>query len=204
LPKLKIKMSKNSRRLIGLTGGIGTGKTTVARYLADNYNFPILDADRYAREAVEPGSPILTALFDRYGSRIKLPDGSLNRPALGEIIFSDRAEKTWLENQIHPEVRQRLERELASLPAQTIVLVIPLLFEAKMTDLTTEIWVVSCPEEQQIQRLIERDNLTLSQARQRLACQLPQADKIARADVVLDNSSSREFLWQQIESAIQV
>lgn len=197
-------MSKNSRRLIGLTGGIGTGKTTVARYLAENYNFPILDADRYAREAVEPGSPILTALFDRYGSRIKLPDGSLNRPALGEIIFSDRAEKTWVENQIHPEVRQRLETELASLLVQTIVLVIPLLFEAKMTDLTTEIWVVSCPEEQQIQRLIERDNLTLSQARQRMACQLPQVAKIARADVVLDNSSSQEFLWQQIESAIQV
>ena len=197
-------MSPNSRRLIGLTGGIGTGKTAVASYLANNYNFPVLDADRYAREAVAPNSQLLTALFDRYGGRIKLPDGSLNRPALAEIIFCDRAEKIWVESQIHPHVRQRFETALKSLSEETIVLVIPLLFEAKMTDLTTEVWVVSCPEETQIQRLIERDKLPRQQAKQRIASQFSQADKIARADVVLNNSASWQYLWQQIESSLGV
>ncbi|MFM7439444.1 MAG: dephospho-CoA kinase, partial [Snowella sp.] len=155
-------------------------------------------ADLYAREAVASGSPILTEIFDRYGDRIQLPDSSLNRQALGEIIFNDPVEKAWLESKIHPYVRQRFEAAISSLSGDA-VLVIPLLFEANMTDLTTEIWVVYCPFEQQIKRLMQRDNISHQQAINRIKNQIPLSEKIARADVVLENLSTVENLWQQID-----
>jgi dephospho-CoA kinase len=160
-----------TKRIIGLTGGIATGKTTVANYLAIAYNLPILDADIYARDAVSIGSPILNAIHLRYLEQILLPDGSLNRSKLAEIIFNSEEERRWLESLIHPYVRQRFLEEIAVSP-QPMVLAIPLLFEAKMTDLVTEIWVVSCSKEQQIQRLIERDRLTYEQALSRINSQM--------------------------------
>lgn len=195
--------SENSiRRLIGLTGGISTGKTTVSNYLATTYHLPVLDADLYAREAVKPDSPILEAIFMRYGDRVTRSDGSLNRSALAEIIFQDTKEKSWLESQIHPYVRDRFVEELPKLDNQIVVLAIPLLFEAQMTDLVTEIWVVRCQEQQQLERLQKRDNLTLQQAKNRIANQLPLAVKVAKADVVLDNDSDYSALFSQIDRAI--
>jgi dephospho-CoA kinase len=191
-----------SRRRIGLTGGISTGKTTVARYLADNYRLPVLDADIYAREAVKPGSPILTEIFNRYGNIIQLSDRSLDRKALGEIIFNFPQEKRWLESKIHPYVRDRFQTELEQINTDTVVLVIPLLFESNMTDLATEIWVVSCNETQQIERLMQRDRLTEEQAQARIDSQFPLAKKIAAADVVLDNSSTTEALLKQIDRSL--
>ena len=191
--------SLSSQRLIGLTGGIGTGKSTVSNYLADRYQLPILDADIYAREAVAKGSPILEELICRYGDRILLPDRNLDRAALGEIIFSDRNEKLWLENKIHPFVRDRFQSRLQEIQSDTVVLVIPLLFEAKMTDLVTEIWVVYCPLEQQIERIVARDSLTPSQALARIKNQLPLADKIAAADFILDNATTKEVLLARVD-----
>jgi len=190
------------KRIIGLTGGIGTGKTTVSNYLANAYTLPILDADIYAREAVQLGSPVLAKLVERYGSGILLADGQLNRQHLGAIIFSDSAERQWLEQQIHPYVRDRFQSELNTLAAPTVVLVVPLLFEAKMSDLVTEIWVVSCTTQQQLRRLEERDRLPLEQAVARINSQLPLQEKIARADVVLDNSSTQEDLLKQVDLAL--
>ncbi len=190
------------KRIIGLTGGIGCGKTTVSNYLASAYQLPVLDADIYAREAVQLGSPVLSKIAERYGSGVQLPDGTLNRKRLGEIVFSNPTERQWLEQQIHPYVRSRFESELNRLVAPTIVLVIPLLIEARMTDLVTEIWVVSCSPEQQLHRLIERDRLSLEHAQSRLDSQLPIEEKIARADVVLNNSSTREALLKQVDLAL--
>ncbi len=189
------------KRIIGLTGGIATGKTTVSNYLAHRYQLPVLDADIYAREAVQVGSPILSKICDRYGSGVQLPDGTLNRKRLGEIVFSNPAQRQWLEQQIHPYVRDRFQSELNTLVAPTVVLVVPLLFEAEMTDLATEIWVVSCSPEQQLRRMIERDRLSLEQAQSRINSQLPLAEKVARADVVLDNSSTPEALLKQVDLA---
>jgi len=189
------------KRIIGLTGGIGCGKTTVSNYLASTHQLPVLDADIYAREAVQLGSPVLSKIAERYAG-IQLPDGTLNRKRLGEIVFSNPTERQWLEQQIHPYVRSRFESELNRLVAPTIVLVIPLLIEAGMTDLVSEIWVVSCSPEQQLQRLIERDRLSLEQAQYRLNSQLPIEEKIARADVVLNNSSTREALLKQVDLAL--
>ena len=197
-------------RLIGLTGGIGTGKTTVSNYLARTHNLPVWDADIYARRAVEPDSPVLDTLVDRYGSELLLPDGSLDRPALGNIIFHNLTERRWVEAQIHPFVRDRFRencdalRKTPSPGEPTAVLAVPLLLEAEMTDLATEIWVVYCSPEQQKRRLIERhgSSLTSAQIQARIDSQMPLEEKCRRADVVLDNSSTLEVLYEQCDRAI--
>ena len=190
------------KRIIGLTGGIGTGKTTVSNYLAHRHQLPVLDADIYAREAVQLGSLVLSKIYERYGTNVQLPDGTLNRQRLGEIVFSNPIERQWLEQQIHPYVRSCFQSELETLVAHTVILVVPLLFEASMTDLVTEIWVVSCSPEQQLSRMIKRDRLSLEQAQARLNSQLPIQEKVAQADVVLDNSSTLDALLKQVDLAL--
>lgn len=191
------------KHIIGLTGGIATGKSTVANYLATAYSLPIFDADIYARDAVSVDSPILQAIAQRYGEEILLADKSLNRTKLGEIIFNNQAERTWVENLIHPYVRDRAIVETRVI-ASLLVFVVPLLFEAQMTDLVTEIWVVSCSEQQQLARLMQRNNLTLEQAQARIHSQMPITEKVARADIVLDNNSTKEVLLKQVDLALSI
>lgn len=193
------------QRVIGLTGGVGMGKTTVSNYLAETYQIPVLDADLLAREAVEPGSSVLQKIVERYGSQILGSDQSLDRARLGEIVFSNSSERLWLEQLIHPDVRDRLQAGLADLDKQsydTAVLVVPLLFEAKMTDLVTEIWVVYAPLARQIELIQKRDRLSLEQTRARIDSQMAIDQKIDRADVVLDNSSTLEALLAQVDAAL--
>jgi dephospho-CoA kinase len=189
-----------TRRVIGLTGGIGMGKTTVSNHLSEVHNLPVLDADLLAREAVAVGSPVLATIADRYGTGILHADGSLNRSRLGEIVFSSIPERLWLEQQTHPYVRDRLVSGMAELAQQpTIVLVIPLLFEARMTDLITESWVVHCSIASQLKRLMQRDSLSLEQAQARINSQMAIQKKLAHADRVLDNSSSLASLLEQVD-----
>ena len=192
----------DNKRLIGLTGGIGTGKTTVSNYLIDKHHLPVLDADVFAREAVAKDSPILRKIFERYGNRVKAADNSLDRQALGDIVFNNSSEKKWLESQIHPFVRDRFDRELQRISSNTVVMAIPLLFEAKLTDTVTEIWVVTCDRSLQISRLQQRNHLTIDQATARIDSQLPLAEKIAQADVVLENNGKLQELYIQVDSAI--
>ncbi len=188
------------RRLIGITGGIGTGKSTVTNYLHLRHKLPILDADLYARSAVDLGSPILTAISQRYGNNILQPDGTLDRRQLGRIIFSNSQERDWLEAQIYPYVRSCFEAEIDRLDlGGTAVLAIPLLFEAHMTDLVTEVWVVTCDLPAQLDRIITRDRVTKAEAQARIASQMSLADKIALADVAIDNSTTITNLEQQID-----
>lgn len=194
--------SKINRRLIGLTGGISTGKSTVAKYLETSYNLPVLDADIYAREAVKVGSQTINAIASRYGANILLADGSLNRQQLGNIIFNNADERQWLEKQIHPYVRDVFVQEINNSLANTIVLVIPLLFEAQMTDLVTETWVVYCNPVQQLARLMQREGLTLEAAQARISSQMALQEKCDRANLVLDNSFTLEFLLEQVDRAM--
>lgn len=188
------------KRIIGLTGGIGTGKTTVSNYLAQVYQLIVLDADIYAREAVQPGSSILSQIVERYGTAMLLADGTLNRHQLSDLVFSHKEARHWLEQLIHPDVRRRMVAAIEQLPADSpVVLVVPLLFEAGMTDLVTETWVVSCTTQQQIERLMQRNGYTLEQAQARMNSQLSLEEKVARADVVLDNSSTPEALLKQVD-----
>lgn len=200
---------QTGQRIIGLTGGIAMGKTTVAQYLASAHNLPLLDADIYARAAVRPGCPALEAIVERYGGEILLPDGSLDRQRLGSIIFSNSEERLWLEAQIHPHVRHRLQTDLyASAQHPVVVAVIPLLFEANMIDLVTEIWVVHCSQTEQTERLMQRTpsaaghSLTMKQAQARIKSQMPIEQKVAQATIVLDNSSTLEALFRQVDLAL--
>jgi dephospho-CoA kinase len=181
------------------------GKTLVSNYLAKTHHLPVLDADLYARDAVMPGTEVLEAITDRYGIGILLPNGTLNRQRLGEIIFNSPPERLWVEQSIHPYVYDRLIEAMNTPPLNNpeqspiIVMVIPLLFEARMTNLVTEIWVVTCPKDLQIQRLMSRDRLSQEEAQIRIDSQMPIEKKIAHADVVLDNSSSPEEVFRQID-----
>ncbi|MEM7552972.1 MAG: dephospho-CoA kinase [Cyanobacteria bacterium P01_A01_bin.84] len=191
------------KRIIGLTGGIATGKTTVSNYLAKTYNLLILDADIYAREAVKVGSPILIDIVYKYGQAILLSDGNLNRQKLSEIIFNNKSEKQWLEDLIHPYVRKSFIDNIGKYKVSILVLVIPLLFEVDLTDLVTETWVVYCSEQQQLKRLMQRNNLTLLQAQSRINSQMPLSEKVSRADVVLDNSLTQDVLFQEVDVALK-
>ncbi|MDC0832481.1 Dephospho-CoA kinase [Geitlerinema sp. FC II] len=186
------------RRVIGLTGGIATGKSTVAVFLQETYGFAVLDADVYAREAVMPGSEVLQAIARRYGSEVLQADGTLDRARLGAIVFGNPRERQWLEGRIHPFVRQRFVAEIER-REETVVLVVPLLFEANMTDLATEIWVVACSPEEQLARLRQRNGYSEEEARSRIEAQLPLAYKCQQADLVLDNSGDRRVWQQQID-----
>jgi dephospho-CoA kinase len=191
---------------IGLTGGIAMGKTTVSNYLADRYQLPILDADIYAREAVAVGSPVLGRIADRWPDVLQA-DGSLDRAKLGAIVFAQPEERQWLEQQIHPFVRDRMTAERArhhaANPDLPVVWVVPLLFEAKMTTLVDEIWVIYCPREHQLQQLMRREpQLSQPQAIARIDSQMPIAEKCAQADVVLDNSTTLAALLRQVDVAI--
>jgi dephospho-CoA kinase len=181
------------------------GKTTVSNYLANTYHLPVLDADLYAREAVEPGSTVLAEIVERYGSSILLSDGTLDRRRLGDIVFNSLPERLWVEQRIHPFVRDRMETELEKLAQthSTVVLVIPLLFEARMTDLVTEIWVVQSQAKQQKERLMQRDRLNLEQIQVRIDSQMAIEKKVKQADVVIDNSSTLEELYKTIDRAIK-
>jgi dephospho-CoA kinase len=190
-------------RLIGITGGIGTGKSTATNYLQTRYNLPIWDADLYARSAVAVGSPILQSIVQHYGANILQPDGTLDRRRLGSIVFSDIDERRWLEAQIHPYVRACFITKITQIePNTTAVLVIPLLFETGMTDLVTEIWVVSCDPTTQLSRIVARDRISEADAIKRIASQMSLTEKIARADVNLDNSTNIADLERQIDNQL--
>ncbi len=176
----------SGQRRIGLTGGIATGKSTVGRLLADGFGLPVLDADRYAREALAPGSAGAAAVAARYGAPVAGGEPvRVDRAALGRIVFADAGERAWLEALVHPIVRARFGQELQRLAGEpVVVLMIPLLFEAGLEGLCSEIWHVDCDEEQQRQRLMARDEGGEAGARARIAAQWPLARKRERADRV--------------------
>lgn len=197
--------------VIGLTGGIATGKSTVADYLARSHGWPVVDADELARAAVAPPSPILGAIADRYGPQMLTATGTLDRAELGEVVFAHAQERAWLEAQIHPVVRSHLERAIKQwqLPGQDsgavvpLVLAVPLWFEAGMDDLGDQSWVVWCDPTQQRDRLIQRNGFSPAQATARIASQMPLAEKCDRADLILDNSGPLAALWTQCDRAVQ-
>lgn len=203
------------QRRIGLTGGIASGKSSVGRLLAEQ-GVPVLDADRFAREALAPGSPGARAVLLRYGAAVQgaagqasasgdAADAVIDRAALGRIVFADPAERQWLEQLVHPLVRQRFEQELAGLAAApNVVLMIPLLFEAGLEGLCSTIWLVDCDDSQQLQRLMARDGLGEADARARIAAQWPLARKRPLADRLLDNRGGPEALAEQVERALSL
>ena len=188
------------QRIIGITGGIATGKTTVSDYLHHTYGLPVLDADLYARQALTGDR--IAKLRDRYGKLIFDDQGNLDRRKLGAIVFDSDIERQWLEQLINPYVQECLISEANRLSPSTVVMVIPLLFEAKMEGLVTESWAIACDPHQQLERLINRNHLSESEALQRIASQMSQSEKIELADVVIVNSDNTEELFFQVDNAL--
>ena len=197
-----------SQRRIGLTGGIATGKSSVGHYLTKHHALPLLDADQYARESLAPDKAATKAVLQRYGQAVAAESQnnsiSLNRSALGQIVFNDAAERHWLEQLVHPIVRQRFDSELTLLTeATSVVLMIPLLFEANLTDLCSEVWLVDCSSAQQCQRLLDRDGLSREDSERRIAAQWPMSQKRDLADLVIDNSGAPRSWKQSVDQALR-
>jgi dephospho-CoA kinase len=183
---------------IGLTGGIGSGKSTVAAALA-GHGAVIVDADRIAREVVEPGSPGLTAVVEAFGPGILTPDGALDRPALAAVVFSDDRARATLDSIVHPLVRQRgAEVERAAPDDAVVVHDVPLLAETGQGASFDLVLVVEADEEARVTRLVGR-GLTESDARARIATQATDDQRRAIADVVLDNRGTPEELRAQVD-----
>lgn len=201
--------SQSGQRRIGLTGGIASGKSSVGRLLTESHGCPVLDADGFAHDALAAGTAAARAVADRYGAAVvqaASPDReaiTLDRAALGRIVFSNAAERAWLEQLVHPLVRARFAEALSQLREQpVVVLMIPLLYEAGLEGLCSEIWLVDCDEAQQLQRLMARNGLSESEARARIAAQWPLARKRPLATVVLNNRGTVEALAPQVEAAL--
>jgi dephospho-CoA kinase len=187
-------------RIIGLTGGIASGKTSVAALL-ERLGAAVVDADILSREVVEPGEEALRAIVAAFGAKVLSDDGSLNRSALGEIVFADPAARRTLEAITHPAIRARADRKLAELRAQgvrTVFYVAPLLIEAGNADRVDEIWVVYLDRESQLARLMARDALGREAAEQRIASQMPMEEKKLLGRVVIDNRGTRQELEAQV------
>ena len=177
-----------AQRRIGLTGGIATGKSSAARLLEQRHGLPVLDADLYARQALEPGQPATEAVLERFGTGVVDSNGVVDRRALGAIVFSNPDQRRWLEQLLHPIVRQRFDQELMRLDAKpAVVLMIPLLFESELEALCSETWLVDCDESQQLQRLMARDKLNQEEALARINSQLSLSCKRKLADIVIKN-----------------
>lgn len=186
--------------IIGLTGSIASGKSTVSKMLAE-LGYPVVDADLVARQVVEPGTETLKKIEAIFGSGVILPDGTLDRPKLGQIIFSDPASRQQLNAVIHPAIRKEILRQRDDFLAQghqTVVLDIPLLFESKLLNFAEKILVVSVREETQLKRLMDRNGLTEQEAQKRIGSQLPMAVKEAGADAVIFNDGTVEETNQQL------
>jgi dephospho-CoA kinase len=183
---------------VGLTGGIGSGKSEVSRRLAAQGAI-IIDADQIARDVVEPGTPGLAAIVSEFGPDVLLPDGSLNRPRLGEIVFTDPARREKLNAIVHPRVRARSqELEDAAEPGSIVVQDVPLLVENKLVSLFDLIVVVDVPPRVQIDRLVRSRGMDRDQAKARAAAQASRADRLAVASIVIDNSGSISELDRQV------
>ena len=186
--------------IIGVTGGIASGKSTVALAFAA-LGIPWVDADDVAREVVEPGEPALAEIVARLGEQVLHSDGRLNRRALREIVFAEPAERRWLEGVTHPRIRQRLLAHLERMQAEGapyVLLVSPLLFESGQSQLVDRCLVVDVPESLQIARTAARDEVGEVQARAIIAAQMSRSERLARADDIIDNSRGEAELTAQV------
>ncbi len=184
---------------IGLTGGIGCGKSTIAELFRTHHKIPIIDADIISRNLVEPGQPALTSIKQAFGSSIINQDGSLNRRKLRDAIFSDAEKKSQLESILHPLVYQQMQSEFEKQTSSYSLLCIPLLMESKMTSFVDRILVVDCPVETQMERVRQRDKLSNESILSIIASQVTREYRLSHANDIIDNSNSTTLLAEQVK-----
>ncbi|MBC8946088.1 dephospho-CoA kinase [Xenorhabdus indica] len=183
--------------IVALTGGIGSGKTTISNVFS-SLGVPLVDADIIAREVVTLGSPALQAISEYFGSDILLPDGSLNRTALRQKIFSAPEEKQWLNSLLHPLIHAETQQQLNQVSYPYVIWVVPLLIENNLTHLADRILVVDVPPEIQISRTITRDGISREQVENILAAQASRQERLEKADDVILNDQKKQDLTARI------
>jgi len=184
--------------VLGLTGGIGSGKTAASDFFASK-GITVVDADIVAREVVEPGQPAWQAIKDRFGDQALLADNSLNRAWLREKVFAEPEERKWLESQTHPRIRDNIILQLQQATSAYAILVSPLLFESGQALLTQHTLLIDVAEDIQIARATSRDQNNADQIRRIIAAQMSRAERRSRADDIADNSLGMAELHQQLE-----
>ena len=193
------------KKIIGLTGGIASGKSTVSNWLISQ-GYPVVDADIAARRVVEPGMPALREITEAFGRDILLEDGTLDRKKLGAIIFSDEEKRQTLNAIVHPAVREwmRQETERAfSEGASVVIMDIPLLFESKLTHMVEETVLVYVSMETQLKRLMDRDGYSEADALARIHAQMPIDDKRKLADYIIDNNGPVSETIEQVKEIMK-
>ncbi|WP_445489526.1 dephospho-CoA kinase [Niallia sp. 03133] len=191
--------------IVGLTGGIASGKSTISAYY-QSLNLPVIDADLEARLAVQTGELAFEKIVGHFGSTILQNDGGINRKKLGEIVFANEEERKALNNIVHPEVRKRMgekQKKAIEAGAKLLILDIPLLFENKLHEGCDKTILVYVEEEIQIKRLMKRNKLTLEEAVARIQAQMPLKEKCALADELIDNNGSIDDARMQAKSILQ-
>ncbi|MDR3072515.1 MAG: dephospho-CoA kinase [Clostridiales Family XIII bacterium] len=190
------------KKVIGITGGIGSGKSTVTEYLLSKDNI-IIDADEISRDAVAVGEPILKELVSVFGEDILQEDGALNRKALAARTFAEEEKTAQLNAIMHKEIKRRIDERLMELYDEPVVyLSAPLLFEAKLQLKCDEIWVVSADDDLRVRRTVLRDGVTEEDVRARMACQLSEEQRRRGADVIIENNGTTEELLAKIDSLL--
>ncbi|HIF9183954.1 TPA: dephospho-CoA kinase [Photobacterium damselae] len=188
--------------VVGLTGGIGSGKTTVANLFA-RYGVDLIDADMIARDVVAPNSAGLAAIIDKFGADITLENGELDRAQLRQLIFSKPELKEWLNQLLHPMIRQQMLAQIQASTSPYCLLIVPLMVENNLQALTQRLLVVDVDEQVQIQRTQQRDKVPLEQVKKILASQASRSERLAAADDVITNNDDEQVLYPQVEKLHQ-
>lgn len=185
--------------VVGLTGGIGSGKSTIAKFFAEK-NIVVIEADKLAREVVKRGTPAFLKISDRFGPEILTNDGFLNRKRLREIVFSDGKERAWLENLLHPLINEALIKVIKAAISEYIILESPLLLETNQHELVDRILVVDVSEKTQLTRTLNRDGGSENTIKAIMNSQLPRVARLKRANDIIDNEQQIDLLNKKLES----
>ena len=184
--------------VIGLTGGIATGKTTVSNYLKE-LGYPVIDADVVARQVVEPGTKGLRMITDTFGEKVLTSDGQLDRQQLAQLVFTSSEQLQQLNRILQPIIRELIQELISTSKDSVVVIDVPLLYEQHYEELCDVVMVVSVQPQQQLERLMNRNHLTMDEAKNRVTSQMPLSSKERLADVVIDNNGSVEENRQQVK-----
>lgn len=184
--------------VVGLTGGIGSGKTAASDYFA-SLGIAVIDADVVAREVVAPGTPSLEAIAEHFGQQVIDANGQLDRRALRNIVFNDATQKEWLNALLHPAIRERLLAQLAAARSDYVVLVAPLLLENQLDTYCHRVLVIDAPEALQIQRTARRDDSSPEHVKAIMTAQLPRQERLRKADDIVTNDADLTHLQQQLQ-----
>ncbi|WP_445777841.1 dephospho-CoA kinase [Shewanella sp.] len=187
----------NQKFVVGLTGGIASGKTTVANLFAE-FGIELVDADVIAREVVAKGSAGLTAIVDHFGDEILLANGQLDRATLRNKVFNNETQRLWLNNLLHPMIRQKMLDQVQASTSKYVIMVVPLLFENQLDSLVSTTLVVDISPELQISRTMQRDGVSQQQVEHILASQMSRQQRIDKANHIIDNQGDIELLRSQV------